>query len=69
MISPDIKLELNRNELNVLDKLFDVLTETQLKEHGFTKSEINDVYSVIAEVRYKKDVHGLWSTTDEECEA
>lgn len=64
MIPTIIELELTGNEVKVLDRLFDVLTETQLHSHGFTQSEINDVYSVIAEVRAKRDIHNLWSDSN-----
>lgn len=45
------EINLTKSELINLNRLFNIVGEEALKANWFTKSDIEDIYSVIGEVR------------------
>lgn len=51
MTQPTYELSLTKSELINLNRIFHILGKEHLKANWFTKSDIEDIYSVIGHVR------------------
>lgn len=60
-----ISLELTSSQVVALDKIFDLLTEDQLKAGSFSEAGVEDVYGIIAATRNARDINHLWESTHE----
>ncbi|MFW8589862.1 hypothetical protein ACOI22_03570 [Glaciecola sp. 2405UD65-10] len=61
-----VSLEVTPEQLNVLDNVFSALSEDDLTRRGFSGDDVKNVYGLIAQVRWTKDVNQLWEFTSNE---